>query len=651
MDVCLVTVPTIAEFDDPLEIRSAAVQEAASEPQLGILSLAAVLEKQGHAPRVVDANRTFLSLVKSSRRRHRLEFAQIAARMIAGSDSDVCGFSTICSSYPLTIRIARIVKELRPECRILFGGPQASVVDLDTLLAFPFVDFILRGEAEQTFPLFLNYLEHGQQLGMVPGLTYRHSDHVCRNVDARVIEDLDDLPTPAYHLTGELHGAKKASLELGRGCPFACAFCSTNDFFRRNFRLRSPERVLSDMRSIAASYAIRHFDLVHDMFTVDRRRVLAFCRTLSESGDNFTWSCSARTDRIDTEMLDVMHRAGCRGIFYGVETGSQRMQKIIDKHLDPNVARSIIDLTERSGISSTVSLITGFPEETHEDLRQTMRFFMQSARSANSHPQLNLLAPLASTPIYQRHKGELVLQDLCSSISHQSQSQNDANLELIRAHPEIFPNFYIIPARHLDWACLIELREFALIGMTCFRWLLVAVDQGPTEMLDFFLEWREHRLRIRPTLRGFNLRRYYRANQFQRDFLSFVRSHKTHSEPSVRALLDYEVAMRQAFAADSRMRRTGWQVPPGETIRRDDKPVRHRGILLIELSQDIQCVIDALKSKFGQRLLMVDASTLLSRCPLVWTGYIRPPTGLAPCFVFAMVGERSVKSSRVCAPT
>ena len=330
------------------------------------------------------------------------------------------------------------------------------------------MDLVLRGEAEHNLSLLLDQLEGERRLDLVPGLSYRCGAEPRRNANANVIEDLDALPSPAYHLTGELQGAHRAALELGRGCPFACTFCSTNDFFRRNFRLRSPERVLRDMRLIATAYSIRDFELVHDMFTVDRRRVAAFCEAMIASGEDFTWSCSARTDCIDEELLELMGRAGCRGIFFGVEVGSERMQKMIDKHLDPERAEEVINATERAGIGSTVSLITGFPDETWEDLRQTIRIFMHSARSPRSHPQLNLLAPLAGTPLHSKHKSELILEDLCSGLSHQGRNQNAADVQLIHAYPEIFPNFYVIPTRHLDRGSLFELREFALNGGGAF---------------------------------------------------------------------------------------------------------------------------------------------------------------------------------------
>jgi radical SAM superfamily enzyme YgiQ (UPF0313 family) len=595
MRVCLVNAPTVAEFADPQEIRSQSVRKAASEHQLGILSLAAVLEARGDIPQIVDLNRTYLGYLDSLGRPDVSGFAEVAAQDIAANDTCIYGFSSICSSYPLTIRIARIVKALRPDSTILLGGPQASVVDIRTLEAFPFVDLVLRGEAEHNLPLLLGQLEGERRLDLVPGLSYRDGAQPRRNANANVIEDLDALPSPAYHLTGELQGAQRAALELGRGCPFACTFCSTNDFFRRNFRLRSPERVLRDMRLIAATYSIRDFELVHDMFTVDRRRVAAFCEAMIASGDEFTWSCSARTDRIDEELLELMGRAGCRGIFFGVEVGSERMQKMIDKHLDPERAEEVINATERAGIGSTVSLITGFPEETWEDLRQTIRIFMHSARSPRSHPQLNLLAPLAGTPLHSEHESELVLEGLCSSLSHQGRSQNAADVQLIHAHPEIFPNFYVIPTRHLDRGSLFELREFALMGVARFRWLLTAIDQNTRGMLDFFMEWREFRRQIQPELEGSDLRHYYRTDTFRMEFLSFVRSHEAGSSAAVKALLDYEDTIGGTASADTRANPNGDLVAPGTPLRWSDRPLRKRSVIVVELCHDIQSIIDALK--------------------------------------------------------
>jgi len=595
MTTCLVTAPTATEFVDLEEINARPVRRSVLEPQLGVLSLAAVLEARGDRPQIVDLNRAYFGLADSGRL-YAQDFVEVAAQLIVAANAEVCGLSTICSSYPLTIRIAEKVKARRPEMTVLLGGPQASVVDVETLNAFPFVDLVLRGEAERTLPLLLGELRGERRLDRVPGLTYREGPLPRRNPPAPVIEDLDELPSPAYHLTGELAGTDLASLELGRGCPFACTFCSTNDFFRRKFRLRSPERVLLDMRDIAQAYSIRRFSLVHDMFTVDRRRVVEFCNAMLASGDGFKWSCSARTDCVDEELLDLMVRAGCEGIFFGVETGSPRMQKIIDKHLDVERAHEIIDAVERLGIRSTISLIVGFPEETWEDVRHSMRMFMHSTRCPKSIPQLNVLAPLAATPLYSKHKDELILEDLCSAMSHQGRLQSEADLALVRKHPDIFPNFYLVPVPDLDRDSVLELREICLLAVGHFRWLLAALDQTTTGMLDFFLQWRAFRLQLRPGFRGPELRQYYRTSEFRADFVGFVRAHQAGQNAMVRALLDCESALRNRGAAASAARPAGDVLTKDSQLTWSDVPVRTSRAEVIELSCDIQRIVDGLKA-------------------------------------------------------
>jgi radical SAM superfamily enzyme YgiQ (UPF0313 family) len=591
MNVCLATAPIIAEYQAVEELENDLVQAYAQEPQLGVLSLGAVVEARGGTPRIVDLDGVYLRTRTQNR-----DFVEAAAEEMSSASAPVYGFSTICSSYPLTLRIAQRLKAIQPDSTIVLGGPQASVVDMPTLAAFPFVDMVLRGEAEKTLPALLDQLQAGSHLEQVPGLTYRIGAQLKRTPNAPPIPNLDELPFPAYHLVKRPANMHIASLELGRGCPFACTFCSTNDFFRRNFRLRSPERVLDDMRRIAAQYGIRQFQLVHDMFTVDRKRVVAFCNTMLASGDEFTWACSARTDCIDEALLELMFRSGCSGIFFGVETGSSRMQKIINKHLDLGKAKNMIAAAERIGIATTVSLITGFPEETWDDVQETLRVFIYSLGFPRSTPQLNVLAPLAETPLFSRYKDELSLDELCSSMSHQAAEQFEDDLKLIRAHRDIFPNFYLIPLPDLDRAAILELREFALAHLSGLRWILVAVECSNSDVLELFFHWRKHRLQICGDLHGLPLRHYYRTPQFRRDYLDFLRTHPVGKFPVVQALLDYN----ESVLRNSKMNAVP---PPGFTVASEDPldwtdvPMKKSDVALVEIDFDLQQVIDALKNR------------------------------------------------------
>jgi radical SAM superfamily enzyme YgiQ (UPF0313 family) len=596
MHCCLITAPTITEFRSRAELMSDAVQSAASQPQLGILSVAATLENCGDRPDIVDANSDYMRYAAMTGGLQADAFAEHLAGIAIRSNADLYGFSSICSTYPLSIRVARAVKQSRPYATILFGGPQASVVDSATLTAFPFVDLVLRGEVERTLPSLLEELQGNYNFARVGGLTYRDGTAVKRNENAAIIEDLDELPAPAYHLSNYLSGSKTASIELGRGCPFSCTFCSTNDFFRRRFRLRSPTRVLGDMRDIARIYGIRHFELVHDMFTIDRKRVVSFCEEMLTSGDGFTWDCSARTDCVDAELLELMARSGCRGVFFGIETGSRKMQRVIDKDLDPDRAKDMLYIADRLEIKTTASLITGFPEEDWDDVRETLRVFMHSARCSNSHPQLNLLAPLAGTPIHAAHKHEMVLEDICSDMSHQGLSQNNEDLELIRSYPDIFPNFYLIPVKAMDRDVLFELREFMSMAIERFRWLLCAIDEA-MDMLQFHDEWRAWRIARRGDLIGSDLRRFYAGNNFCGDFLQFMGNHRLMEMPAISSLVRAEDTMRVAGETWKSVQREAAPAAVGEPLQLDDTPHSGMGTRTLELEYRLEEIVRSVAAR------------------------------------------------------
>src|SRR5208283_2309553 len=212
---------------------------------LGLLSLAAVLEAIGQQVDLVDFNYSLcnreLSLDDN--------FYTNAADRIAALSPDLIGFSTMCNSYHITLRMAEAIRSRLPGVPVLFGGPQSSVVDKETLAAFPFVDMVLRGEAEQTLPQLIAEMSSGAGAYEVPGLTYRRDGRVVRNCDAPLIPDLDSLPIPAYHLFPHGLGGAPA-IDVGRGCPFACTFCSTSGFWKRRFRTKSIDRIVHEMRML-----------------------------------------------------------------------------------------------------------------------------------------------------------------------------------------------------------------------------------------------------------------------------------------------------------------------------------------------------------------------------------------------------------------
>ena len=607
MRVCLISPPTVTEFEDRQVAESEAVRLVAEQAPIGILTLAAVLEERGIDVQVFDLNKLYYTYLYSrAQGRRALDFCAYVTQSLASLSFDVFGFGSICSTYPLTIRIAHGVRNSHPHATIMLGGPQASVVDVPTLKAFPFIDLIVRGEAEETLPLILNALSDPVRLKGILGLTFRFAGSIVRNPNAPVILDLDQLPMPAFHLYPGLGASQRVPLELGRGCPFACTFCSTNDFFRRRFRLKRPQKVIEQMQVIRRVYGNNHFELIHDMFTVDRKRVVEFCEVLLASGEGFHWNCSARTDCIDDELIALMARAGCRGIFFGIETGSARLQPVIDKGQDLTEAASRIRSAAEHQIDTTVSLITGFPDETQEDFKSTVGFLMDSARFDRIEPQLHILAPLAGTPIHDQNRERLVLDDVLSDMSHHGWRQDPEDRALIASRADIFPNFYAVPTPGLDRKYIKQVRDFILHAMEHCRWLLVALHQHSGDLLRVFEEWKAWVVAERggECHSAARTGQYYASSEFRRDLLTFVHTRYLpragKSRRSLSALLKYELALDQA-------------APAKPARRASSTPRIAQEVRIIRLHADYQRILECLRNKRDLGTVPARQSVLVTR--------------------------------------
>jgi radical SAM superfamily enzyme YgiQ (UPF0313 family) len=593
LEICLVSMPTATDFEDPVHFESKGVRRIATDLPLGVLALGAVLENRGFTPRIVDSNLWYLEYVLSAPGHREGSFGRIAAERLAGAGGHLFGFSTICNSYPVSLQIAQHLKALRPDSVILFGGPQASVVDTATLRHFPFVDFILRGEADHSLPELAACLASGASPESVPGLTYRRGAEIRRNPDSPVPTDMDSLPLPAFHLHPAVAGRTDIPLELGRGCPFGCTFCSTNDFFRRRFRLKSPARLIAEMDELQARYQVTYFDFVHDMFTVDRKRVVAFCEALLATGRSYRWGCSARTDCIDEDLISLMARAGCQSIFFGIETGSARMQKIISKRLDLEESRRNAALTSSHGMTTTLSTITGFPEETPHDLRDTVSFLGEALRLPNTIPQLHLLAPLAGTPLHRKHEHELILEDICADMSHAGWLQRSEERDLAARYPDVFPNFYAIPTPHLDRRYLHELREFLQRTFRRFRWLMAALQQECGDLLLIFDQWVAWSGNRVPREQGSQLRRYY-STAFDREFVKFLQSRTRPAKgPFETVLLEFEAAF---FEVCRPVCPTECEAPRVEILESDMLLDLDSHVHLLRLNGDVNRVVELLQA-------------------------------------------------------
>ena len=371
------------------------------------------------------------------------------------------GFSTMCNTLPRSLSLARCLKNLCPELPVVFGGPEASISARRLLDAYPFIDGVVVGEAEAVLGDLVAALLSGDRSSK-PGLLFRGgaSHGAAPQVAA------GDLETVDYETYPRALQQERLAVEAGRGCPYSCTFCSTSDFFGRRFRLKSPERLVDDVTRLVRDRGVTRFDFVHDLFTTDRRRVVEICEAFLRANLRVGWTCSARTDRVDEELLRLMQRAGCDGVFVGLETGSQRLQKLIRKNLP--VREGVEMLRVAAGIlPTTVALIIGFPFETEEDLAETFDV-ARELREAGLSVQLHLLAPAAGTRLSREFAGRLAYDGYLAVHTSVNCLTEWEELE-IRRRPEIFCSFYYF--RNPE------------ISRSMYKWLHQAFHSGSEAMI------------------------------------------------------------------------------------------------------------------------------------------------------------------------
>src|SRR5258708_16649365 len=305
-------------------------------------------------------------------------------------------------------------------------------------------DIVVRHEADEIFPAVLGNLER-RRFELVPGLSWRipSGPYVLRFTDGKTkVENLDTLPMLSYdHYPVADLGLDLLRIEAGRGCPFMCTFCSTASFFQRSFRLKSADRLVRELDILHARYGFSEFKLAHDMFTVNRRKVLEFCEAVR--GRGYRWRASARVDCVDKDLLTRMAETGCVGLYFGIETGSARMQRICQKRLDLELVQPTLQLAEHLGIETTASFITGYPEELEQDQDDTLDMLGRCFRPS-CLPQLHMLAPEPGTPMFEQRGDKIEYDGYGGPYNAGLIGAGDERLVL--EHPDIFQTYHYYPA-------------------------------------------------------------------------------------------------------------------------------------------------------------------------------------------------------------
>lgn len=409
------------------------------EEPIGTLLLATILRNAGFSVEILQFHH-FGNIQEFD------SFIHCAMETIMSRKPRVVSFYTRCDTYHISLRIAERLWHKSPKPYIVFGGAQADLSAKETMEEIPYVDYICCGEGETTVvPFFSSLLKEAPDLS-IPGLTYRDCGSVVQNPKPELISDLDTLPTIDYTLLDFNVDDNASDLEklfpvdVGRGCPFGCTYCSTKTFWGRKYRLKSAERIIQEIIEIHNRFGATSFNFEHDMFTLNRNKIIRICKMLKELDFPVTFRCSARIDCLDEELIDIMTDAGMNKIFIGIETGSPRMQKLIQKNLKLDMAVEKLTYISQKGVNVTASFIFGLPEETEEDFSQTIRLMTSLCHLPNITLQHHLLTFFPGTELTNQYQDKLSRANLLSNITGELAVKECE--DIVTAHPVLFPHFH-----------------------------------------------------------------------------------------------------------------------------------------------------------------------------------------------------------------
>lgn len=374
-------------------------------------------------------------------------FLQNAIDIIRMKHPRIVCFYMRCDTDVVMLNIAHGIKKTDSEIYVILGGPQSSLTARDLVDEIDYIDFICKGEGETTIYPILDALLNDKSYQNIPGLVWKQNGIIYENPDVKLVENLDDNPMIDYSLipikfeqsTKNIWTLDNITLDAGRGCPYGCTYCSTKTFWKRKYRLKTNKKLIEEIIHAINETGCRHFLFNHDLFTADRRRIESFCNELIKNRLDVKWTCSSRVDTIDEELILLMKKAGMEKVFFGVETGSKRMQKMINKNIDVEKVIALIKFLGKNGIFSTTSFIYGFPEESEEDIEDTLKLIIELLGYPFNQVITHLLAIETGTEMFEKYKSDLVFSAKYSDVTEGF--GRDYNMNFIIEHPKLFPHF------------------------------------------------------------------------------------------------------------------------------------------------------------------------------------------------------------------
>jgi anaerobic magnesium-protoporphyrin IX monomethyl ester cyclase len=370
-------------------------------PPLGLLSIGGPLIDAGHQVELLDAEFGPMA------------YADIVTRAVAyRPDALLLGHSGSTSGHPVVVELTRALRAAMPDVWIIYGGVFPTYHWREILAAEPQIDFIVRGEGEETAPRLIRVLETGGRLLAVRGIAFRDNNVVIGTQAAPVITDLDACRIGwelIDHCRYSYWGGKRAVVvQFSRGCPHLCNYCGQRGFWTR-FRHRNPRRFAAEIARLHREHGVEVINFADENPSASRKAWRAFLEALIAENVELTLVGSTRADDIvrDADILHLYKRAGFERFLMGMENTDESTLRLIRKGGATSKDREAIRLLRQHDILSMATWVVGFEEETLRDLLRGLRQLL-----AYDPDQIQALyvTPHRWTPYFRLAASRLVVQ-------------------------------------------------------------------------------------------------------------------------------------------------------------------------------------------------------------------------------------------------
>ena len=379
-------------------------------PPLGIAYIASLLEKHGHNVMILD-RRSLIGNVKATSKTLPL-LDKMTEGVLKKFSPDIVGITATTPLITDAYHSAGIVKEFNLNIPVIIGGCHPTAEPKKTLEECPQIDAVCIGEGEFTLLDFVN----NKPWKDISGIAYRENGKVITTPKRDFYPDLDDLPFPARHLLDRnryfcldsylVRGylLRGTTMLAARGCPYKCSFCQSGQLASSGngnyVRFHSPEYVVEQIKHLIKDFGIQGILFAEDVFSIRRENVYNICQLMVKEGINkkVKWSANVRVDRVDRELLRTMKSAGCIQVVYGCESGSQRTLDRLKKKTTVQKNYEAIKMTKEVGLDVEVNIMVGLPDESEQDLLETINFLKKARPHRVNRSKLYLLP---GTPFYE----------------------------------------------------------------------------------------------------------------------------------------------------------------------------------------------------------------------------------------------------------